>query len=82
MKKQDDRYAMIAGDFNTIYGKLELLRFALEAQGFKRAHAHGFTCGCLALDHIFHTRNMRVHANVCKRSSSDHHPIRATVELL
>jgi endonuclease/exonuclease/phosphatase family metal-dependent hydrolase len=81
ISKKDDQYVLIAGDFNTIFGKVELLDI-LNAAGFTHAKTQGFTCGPLVLDHVFHSANMNINADIVLKKSSDHRPIVAQVELL
>jgi endonuclease/exonuclease/phosphatase family metal-dependent hydrolase len=80
VRKRKDKYVIIAGDFNTVYGKLELIGITKKT-GLVRAKT-GRTCGLLRLDHIFHTQNMKVEAKVLKKKSSDHKPIYAEITLL
>lgn len=81
IKKQKDDYVIITGDFNTVYGKFEFLVRDLKKAGLLRAHAHGLTCSFMTLDHIFHTPNINIEAQVVPKHSSDHNPIVASVEL-
>jgi endonuclease/exonuclease/phosphatase family metal-dependent hydrolase len=79
MRARHDTYVIIAGDFNTIYGRFELI--GLGKHQLVRAKS-GRTASFMRLDHILHTRNVRVTAKVVKSDASDHKPIVAAIELL
>jgi endonuclease/exonuclease/phosphatase family metal-dependent hydrolase len=80
IRKRRDTYVIVAGDFNTVYGKLELVGVKLQV-GLVRAKT-GRTCGLFRLDHILYSPNMIVSAKVIGKNSSDHKPIVADVQLL
>ncbi|MEK6963973.1 MAG: endonuclease/exonuclease/phosphatase family protein [Nanoarchaeota archaeon] len=75
-----DKYCIIAGDFNTFLGRVELALLTHKA-GLHRAKTGG-TLKFLKLDHILYSSNLKIDAKVVHKRSSDHSPIVAKVKIL
>ena len=80
LKQARNKYYIIAGDFNTFLGRVELALLTHKL-GLRRAKTGG-TLKFLKLDHVLYTNNLKIDAKVIRKKSSDHFPIMAKVRVL
>jgi endonuclease/exonuclease/phosphatase family metal-dependent hydrolase len=76
-----DGCAIVGGDFNTMFGKLEGVPAALEAAGLQRVVPGNERRMSPSIDHIFVRGVAAARAEVLRLRGSDHLPIYAEVEL-
>ena len=82
MKKNNDEYIILAGDWNILLREKKIFSDFLTEKRLLQAQTKGTSWkGIGTLDYIFHTQNMKVITGTDNFKASDHYPICAKIEL-